>query len=262
MPALRELQASVRDAILGEPGEGHPALAAVAADGLGAAARLAIYRHHVLSSLTAVLESAFPAVCRLVDRRFFAYAADRFVRAHPPASPCLAEYGASFAGFLADFPPCRHLEYLPDVARLEWAVHGALQAPDAAPLDPARLGAVAAADVAGLRLRLDPSLTLLASAWPVDRIWAANRAADGVVNLDAGGVHLEIRRVGDEARVRRLDPARHALRRALCHNRTLGQAARAALAVDRAFDLAVAMREVLDEGIAIDFTLARKGARS
>ena len=44
-----------------------------------------------------------------------------------------------FPEFLARFPPAASLAYIADVARLEWAVNRALHAPDAAPLDVARL---------------------------------------------------------------------------------------------------------------------------
>jgi hypothetical protein len=86
---LRELQGAVRTALLGadENALGH----AIRADGIAPAARLAIYRHHVLHTLTEVLASTFPVVRRLVDARFFAYAADRYIRTEPPTSACVFE---------------------------------------------------------------------------------------------------------------------------------------------------------------------------
>src|SRR5581483_1815255 len=120
-----------------------------------------------------------------------------------PAGPCLFEYGETFPEFLAGFEPCRALVYLPDVARLEWALNRAYHAPDAGPLRgiaPARLDDVA--------LTLHPSLAVLASPWPIARIWTVNRVEDPteVVALDEGGVRLEIRRdTDDDAVVRSLD---------------------------------------------------------
>src|SRR5262245_6846901 len=106
MPALRELQHGFRRALLA----GEDAAAAdVLGDGLGAPPRIALYRHHVFTPLTAVLEQTYPVVCRLVDRRFFAYTADTYIRREPPHGPCLFEYGASFGDFLSAFPPCREL---------------------------------------------------------------------------------------------------------------------------------------------------------
>src|SRR5215510_16605687 len=112
MPSLRDVQARFAEGLLGDDG----AIAdLVAGDGLDPRARLAVYRHHVLTTLTAALEAAYPVVCRLVDRRFFAYVADVFIRRHPPTGPCLAEYGAALPDFLAAFAPCAPFPFLPDV---------------------------------------------------------------------------------------------------------------------------------------------------
>src|SRR5262249_5105660 len=145
MPALRDLQLAVRDAILGDDGEA--AAHHIAGDRLAPEARLEIYRHHVFTTLTSALEATYPVICRLVDHRFFAYAEARYMRAYPPTGPCLFEYGATFPDFLAVFPPCRDLGYLRDVARLEWAMNLALHAEDSTGVDPARLGELPAEDL-------------------------------------------------------------------------------------------------------------------
>ncbi len=91
MSTLREVQADLRAALLGGPAG--PAAAVVLEEGLAAEARLAIYRHHVFATLTDVLKASYPVVCRLVDERFFAYAADQYIRHHPPTGPCIFKYG-------------------------------------------------------------------------------------------------------------------------------------------------------------------------
>ena len=93
------------------------------------AARLRIYRHHYKSSLVEALMAIYPVVCRLVDERFFAFAAHEYIRSLPQRLVCLHEYGADFAEFLAGFPPCRELVYLPDVARLEQQINASLHSP-------------------------------------------------------------------------------------------------------------------------------------
>ena len=256
MPSLRELQLGFGHALLGGPGES--AVAAIAEDGLPAPARLAIYRHHVLATLAGVLESAYPVVRRLVDARFFAYAADEFVRRHPPAGPCLVEYGAALPDFLASFPPCRHLAYLPDVARLEWAIHAAHHAPDAVPLAPTALGDIDPARVGDLVLRFDPSVALIASHWPVETIWRAHQTGGEVGRIDVAGAgeHVQVSRAGDDVHVRRLTAAAYALRESLMAGGRLADAAAAALAEDSAFDLAEALHALLQEWPLIGFTLS------
>jgi hypothetical protein len=256
MPALRELQATFLRAMIG-PDEPE-LLETIVGDGLTPAARLQIYRHHVLTSLTDVLQTTFPVICRLVDERFFRYAADAYIRQYPPLVPCLFEYGAHFPAFLAALPPCRHLEYLADVARLEWAMHTAWHAEVCAPLDPAELSSLAPHDVARLVFQFDPSVTLLDSPWPIDQIWRVHQADDAMyapVNLDAGGVSLEIRRWDDDVGFRRLDPAIYTLRTTLAAGHTLARAAEAALAVSQEFDCVAALHELLTDSVVIGFTL-------
>jgi hypothetical protein len=260
--ALRELQANFRSALLGGPER--PAAATVLEDGLGAEARLAVYRHHVFATLTDVLKATYPVICRLVAERFFAYAADQYIRHHPPTGPCLFEYGEGLADFLAMFPPCRNLVYLPDVARLEWAMNIAEHADDVVTLDGRALQSLEAADTPRVRFAFDPSLTLLASPWPIDRIWRANQpdVADATVDLAAGGVRLEIRRLGDEIVFRSLEPAPFAFRSVLVAGRALEVAATAALALDPGFDLAGALRALLADGVLTAYKLSPKESPS
>ena len=256
MPALRELQASILDAILGD--DALPATRHVAGDGLDPEARLQIYRHHVFTTLTAALEVTFPVVCRLVDARFFAYAAHSYIRQHPPAGPCLAGYGATFPAFLAEFPPCRGHAYLPDVARLEWAMNVALHADQTAPLDATCLASIPLEAMPRLILRLDPSLSFVASPWPIDRIWQANQDdhdGGGVVDLDGGGVNLEVRRVGGNVTMCAVSAPRYAFRHALHEGLPMEQAATVALALDPCFDLTREIRQLIEDELPVEFTL-------
>jgi len=246
----RELERDFAAALLGGPDQA--VLAEVHGDGLDPAARVAIYRNHVFVTLTEALESTYPVVVRLVDRRFFAYTADRFIRENPPAGPCLFEYGESFADFLGTFPPCRHLPYLRDVARLEWALNRALHAEDAVTLDPRWLGAVSPDEVGRLKLRLHPSVSLLESPWPIDRIWRANQPGadpEATLSLDGGAVCLEVYRLEDDVVFRAVTPGTYAFRRALASD--LESAVESARSVDPSFDLTSALSELLDDGLIV-----------
>ena len=245
MPSLSEIQRAFRSALLG--GDATSAAAAVAPDGLRTAARLDIYRHHVATSLTHVLEDTYPVVRRLVDPRFFGYAAGVFIRRHPPTGPCLFEYGEGLAAFLVEFPPCRALRYLPDVARLEWALHLAHHAPSTPMVSPTAIATVPPDDLPKLRLRFHPSVRLLTSPYPVDQIWWANQPGadpEAVVDLGAGAAHLmTYRRFGD-AVWEHLAPSSYTFRASLAGGAPLGQAAEVALGLHEEFDLALELREL------------------
>ncbi|HXQ40440.1 MAG TPA: DNA-binding domain-containing protein [Candidatus Udaeobacter sp.] len=257
MSALRELQCAVGRAVLGR--DEASIVEAIHGDGLDPAARLGIYRNHYLFSLTEALKAIYPVVCRLVDERFFDYAARGFIDKAPPREPCLFEYGAAFPNFLAEFPAAAKVIYLPDVARLEWAINAALHAPAEAPIDGSAFAGVAGADYSKLVFRLQPSVGFLASDWPVDRIWQANRPENenvGPLDLDEGGCCLEIRQQDDAVVFRRLEAGDFALRKALAEGQSLEAAAAVVLERDPLFDLPMALRRLMGEGLIVGFRLS------
>ena len=256
MSTLLELQMQLRHAVLGG-GDTAEIVVAIRGDGLDPAARVGIYRNHAFATLGASLQGTFPVVCRLVDKRFFAYAAHEYLRKHPPHSRCLVEYGADFADFLANFEPCKALPYLADVARFEWALNIAASVREAAPLPLQALAKVPASKAAYLTLHLQPSLSYVVSPWPIDAIWQANQENEvPSVDLASGGAGLEIRRTRDAIAWLRLDPATFAFRRALADGLVLAAAMRSATVQDPAFDFAAALQHIVGEGLAVAYGLS------
>ena len=257
MSKLRDLQCGVGRAVLGQ--DETSIVSAIMGDRLDPAARLNIYRNHYNSSLGEALKATFPVVCRLVDERFFAYAASEYIKVSPPRQVCLFEYGESFPDFLAAFPACAALTYLADVARLEWLINAALHAPAQAPIEASDLGYLDSTGYPRLVFAFQPSLRLIDSAWPINRIWHLNRPGAGeeaTIDLTAGGCRLEIRQLGEDVVFRPLESGEFALRAALAKGRTLEGAVEAALAQDPMFDTALALRRLFAEGLVIGFTLA------
>jgi hypothetical protein len=255
MSMLLDLQMRLRRAVLG--GDTAGIVDAILGDGLDPAARVGIYRRHAFATLGDALQSTFPVVCRLVDKRFFAYAAHEYLREHPPHSRCLVEYGADFADFLARFARCQQLPYLPDVARFEWALNIAARVRARAPLPAETLSAIPPEEAAYVALRLEPSLSYLASPWPIDAIWQANQEDEvPLIDLAKGGTSLEIRRAGEAVAWRRLDPGTLAFRTALADGLVLAAAMSAATLRDPAFDLTEALRQVFDDGLAVGFVVS------
>ena len=249
---LRSLQCGIARTILGH--KEAAILAAIAGDGLAPSARLQIYRHHYEISLAEALKAIYPVVCRLVDERFFAFAAQSYIKGAPPRRACLHDYGADFPDFLAGFSPVCHLAYLPDVARLEQRINASLHSPVAAALEAQDFQQVAYADYPRLVFGLLPSLRYLETPWPVDRIWLANQeGADPAVDLSEGGARLEIRQRGTEVVFCRLQAAEFELRRALLAGDTLEGAAVASVARDPQFDLTAALKRLLAEGLIVSF---------
>jgi len=202
VPALRELQSAMGNALLGGAAMEH----------MPESLLLDIHRNTSLGTLSNALSLTFPAIRRLVGAGFFETAAQEFIRSHPPARAYLNDYGREFPAFLAQFPHAAGLAYLADVARLEWAVNCALHAPDAVPLDLAALGALAAlapAQMAAVRFVPHPAVCTLRLDTPADAIWRAvleqDDAAMRSINPAAGPAWLLIERTTLGIQVRRME---------------------------------------------------------
>ena len=197
--ALRDLQAAFAAHLVGA--DRAELAAEVVGDTIPAAARLRVYRHHVFESLASALAATFPTVEAVVGADFFRGLARAFVGQSPPRQPVLAEYGEGFPVFIASHDVSGDLPYLADVARLDWALNLAFQAPAGGRLAAADLAAIPADRLPVLRLGLAPGTVLVASPYPLDRIWLASQpgAAADPVDLAAGGVHLLVLRRPDDA---------------------------------------------------------------
>ena len=165
----------------------------------------AIYRRNMLANLHDALASAYPVVRRLVGEAFFREAAERFARAHPSRSGDLHRFGAELGDFLAEYPPAASLEYLPDVARLEWAVALALHAADPGRVDFEALSSLPEAERVRVRFRLQAGAHLLASRHPAAAIWEANQPGrDGTLESAAEPQRVLVHRDGLDVRVQPL----------------------------------------------------------
>lgn len=209
MPTLLELQHRFAGAMLSET---DPSIFEEIVDcGFSPGERLRIYRNTFRSTLIEALRISYPAADRIVGREFFDAAAGAFVQSDAPGSAYLNEYGGGFAAFLESFAPAAALAYLPDVARFEWALSVAANAPDAAVLEPAALAAVDARDHASLRFRSHPSVTVLTLSHAADDIADAVLGADDAglaqIDLRPAPVHIVVSRGPDGVRAERVDPA-------------------------------------------------------
>jgi hypothetical protein len=251
MPSLRELQQSFAGALFA-PDRAPPSF------GIAAPAdpseRIAIYRNAMFVNYRKALGATYAVVRRLVGTPFFNAAVDEFVRAHASTSGDLNVYGDELGNFLAGYPHARDLPYLPDVARLEWAVDEAQRAADGARAPEAVLAALAAVapeDLASVRFQLDPSCRLVASAFPILRIWQVNQPdheGDDTVDLDAGADALLIRREDAGVSLAQLAPGEHAFVAAIAAGASLGAALEGAQAADAAFDLGAMLRKHIANG--------------
>lgn len=255
MRTLPETQKTVADFVLAPSGAVDVA-GMIRADGLGDEARLSIHRNTTLHTLTDSLHAVYPVVHRLVGEEFFAMVARDFIRAQPPATGVLLDFGGALAGFLTDYAPAESLAYLPDVARLEWAWHGAFHAADGVAVSAESLAAVAADDAEALRLFLHPSLRVIRSRFPIHRIWEINQPDCSSVEpvlLDEGAANLMVLRCGLTVNVHTVDAAVLTFVEHLKDGAALGDACAAAVKTEASFEAGPALGGLLTMGAVTGF---------
>lgn len=255
MPALPDLQRAFAAAVYADS----DAVAVHLLPGRFPAARhLQVYRNNVFESLSGALKAVYPVVERLVGTGFFAYAANNYIHAFPPVSGNLHDFGEHLADFLTTFEPARELVYLPDVARLEWGQHRAFHAADHAPLTIERLAAIPPGQYGKLRFRLHPSVQLIASDYPILRIWQVNQPEhkdDIAVTLADGGVQLLVVRRGLEVETTAVTGGDWALLSAFADGQDFETASQTALLAQPDYDLTAALRRYVTNAVIIDFSI-------
>lgn len=243
---VAQLQDAFSDALFDAAHEPR-VLAHIKSDG----ARLALYRGNLTGTWDKVLSSAYPVIRALLGAEFFTPLARAYGIARPSNSADLNQFGDQFAHFLAGFEHVAQYPYLPDMARLEWALHRAYYAPDAAALTAPALAALAPEQFEHARFSLHPAATLIQSPWAVLPLWFAHQDDSGT-----GFPHdMAVASCGVVARpmfrpiVTALSDSAHAALATLDNGAAMGEALDAAFEIDDAFDIAAHLRQWIDLGL-------------
>lgn len=228
-----------------------------ASHGFAPKRRFAVYRNSVCVGLVDALAERFPICLQLVGDEFFRAMAQCYVRERLPRTPMLFEYGDAFAAFVSEFEPARELPYLPDVARLEYAVGQAYHAADAAPLPLDFLRALSHERLDRATAVLHPSTHVVASAYPIVSIWRRHMSDDEMtpVVLEHGEEALVVR-PELAIKVAALPAGGSAFVDALRNGRTFGEAMNAATAVAAEFKLIDCLRELFLTGAFVAVSVA------
>jgi Putative DNA-binding domain len=148
--------------------------------------RYNIYRNNVTVSLIDALAAIYPAVQRITGAEFFRAMARTHIRATPPASPLLFEYGRDFPAFIEGYEYAQDMPWLADTARIERAWLDAYHAEDVAPLSPGALAAVPSDTLGDLVFTAHPTTRIVRSPYPAVAIFAMNRVEGPVTPLESG----------------------------------------------------------------------------
>ena len=131
---------------------------------LQAVERLELYHRQYWYRLLDSMAEDFPALRALLGDEPFWRLMEAFLESNPPTSFTLRHLGSGLADFLRANPDVvTHASLAEDLARLEYALCEAFEAADHPTVEPAQLASV--------RLALQPHVRLLALRGPVDAFW-------------------------------------------------------------------------------------------
>jgi hypothetical protein len=128
------------------------------------------------------LAAAYPVVAQLLGGESFADLARALWHAHPPRYGDIAQWGDTLPAFLRASTQLQDEPYLPDVARVEWALHCCISAPDAS-ADLSTVALLTSQDPQNLHFTLAPGSAVVSSPWPVVSIVCAHLESKPALEL-------------------------------------------------------------------------------
>lgn len=216
-----------------------PGLRALRGVAGGAARGLQAYRGNAQALADKALAAPFPRLRAWLGEADFAQLAWTFWRRCPPRQGELGRWAEALPDFLTVQSGLEDgAAWLPDVARIEWAIHAAEQAADAA-LEVDTLQALAQEDPARLVLRLRPGLRLLSVAPAAAALWLPELAHG------TAPVALLVWRQAWKAELCDLSPDWRCFMQNLLAGLSLAQALERCLAAHPAFDVAAWLASAL-----------------
>jgi hypothetical protein len=213
----------------------------------GARKRYDVYRNNVTVSLINALAAVFPATQRITGEDFFRAMARFYVRAAPPTSPLVFEYGRDFPDFIEQYEYAQSAPWLADVARIERAWLDAYHAADIQPLMPRALASIPPEQLVDTILKPHPAARIVRSRFPAVTIFTANRSDGSASHVEVVGAEdALLTRPALDVEVRQLPPGGAIFLTRLIAGESLGASAAAALSDTPSFDLAANIAGLLE----------------
>jgi hypothetical protein len=132
--------------------------------------RLGVYANAYFERLFESMEADFPLILWVLGEENFRRLSAHYLIKHPSSSPNISDLGEALPNFLQAHPYAKQWPYLPDLARLEWEIAQSMWSHRLPPLDTASLKSIPETDWPKAKIVLDPTVRLLKTEWPVNRL--------------------------------------------------------------------------------------------
>ncbi len=166
---LRELQVNFRKAVTGDTDSEIRQF--IHAGQFESGRRLQIYSNNIKITLLESLAANFPVSEAVVGKEYFKFLARKYITEHPPTEGNLQRLGELLPDFIQSQKELDDFPYLADIARMDWACLTATHSPAAESVGLDSLAHYTPDEHESLLFRLKPSVSILASSYPVFDIW-------------------------------------------------------------------------------------------
>jgi hypothetical protein len=183
---------------------------------------LGVYRDGYALRLTEVLTNDYPGVLAMCGPDDFDRLARAYIAAYPSHHPSVRWFGRHFADFAAGTPPYDGTPAIAEMARFEWALGEACDAPDMAPITADALIALAPEAWETLSFKALPTVRLVPFAYNVAQAWQRREevlSGDLAVERTSEPTIWEVWRPELTAHFRSLEPDEAAMLEALMDGR-------------------------------------------
>jgi hypothetical protein len=141
-------------------------------------ARLSVYSTSYLVRIVEVLESDFKGVHSVLGDEAFVQMTADYLKAYPSRFPNIGEIARNLSLFLESYSATQGKLFLPALASLEWTINESFWANDLSPLDFSKLEDLSEDQWSKACFKLDSSVKLIESSWPVFDIWKSAEFKD------------------------------------------------------------------------------------
>lgn len=178
--------------------------------------RLAVYRNNNNQALTTAMRTAYPMCDKILGEQCFDQLARDYQYHHPLKQSNLNQYGQFFSELLANtiatHTEFAGLEYLSDLAQLEWLLQLSYYASDGRDCySLSQLGLLNEEQQASVVMLLRPDVKLLRSKYPLYELWLKyqNEQEDIKISAPEDIYHLCIYRDPFRPQVQRISPEQY-----------------------------------------------------
>ena len=260
MTSLRELQMQFKAHLL--DGDTTIAQSVTSDSAEDSEERLGVYAFGYGQRLRGALRIEYPGLAALTGEDAFNELLDHYIQACPSQHPNVRWLGREMVAWLARDAQYSARPELAAMARLDWALSTAFDAPDVASIDSATLALIAPDAWPGLRFMVHPAVQTMLLHWNVDtiRLSIGEETAPALERVDNS--ELVVWRKNFGVRYRRLDNDEATALRAITANGSFGEICE--LLCDWHPDNAVAARAVylLQRWFTADWVIGVVGAQS